>query len=269
MSSAETFDVRVRGGPLSDRTIVVTRPEAQAGELADALQVLGADVRRRPTIQIAPPTDPGPLEAVVRLEAAFDWVVFTSANGVRALVEAADEAGIGIGGVVGSGRVCCVGPTTALAAESAGLVVSLVPNRYEAEAVVEALTAATAAMEGAQVLLPVAGGARDVLPNELRRRGAIVRVVPVYETVGVPKTDGELLSELIDGVDMVTFTSPSSVHGFHALFEGGALVPAAVIGPVTATTARDYGHDVTVQAEEFTAEGLVKAIVSHYTDELS
>jgi uroporphyrinogen III methyltransferase/synthase len=268
MSSAETFDVRVRRGPLSDRTIVVTRPEAQAGELADALQALGAEVRRRPTIQIVPPADPGPLEAAVRLEATFDWVVFTSANGVRALVEAADRAGSGIGRVVGSGRVCCVGPTTARAAERAGLVVSLVPNRYEAEAVVEAL-ATTAAMEDAQVLLPVAGGARDLLPNELRRWGAMVRVVPVYETVGVPKADDEVLSELIDGVDMVTFTSPSSVHGFHALFEGGALVPAGVIGPVTATTARDYGHDVTVQAEDFTAEGLVKAIVSHYTDELS
>ena len=127
MSTAETLDVPVGVSPLSSRTIVVTRPKAQAAELADSLKALGADVRLIPTIAIEPPSDPAPLEFAARGETVYDWVIFTSANGVGALREAADRAGIGLGRVVGVGRVCCIGPATARAAEGAGLVVSVIP----------------------------------------------------------------------------------------------------------------------------------------------
>lgn len=268
MNTAETLNVAVGVFPLSNRTIVVTRPRVQAAELADALEALGANVRLLPTIEIGPPSDPGSLEVAARGETDYDWVVFTSANGVGALRDAADRAGIGLGGVVGAGRVCCIGPATARAAEGAGLVVSVIPERYVAEAVAEVL-AATARLEDARVLLPVAGGARDVLPAELRRRGAVVDVATAYETVPVSSVPEEALARLVDGVDLVTFTSPSSVRGFHGLVEGRPRAPVGVIGPVTAATARDLGYDVTVQAEDFTVEGLVKAIVSHYTEERS
>ncbi len=268
MSTAETLDVPVGVSPLSSRTIVVTRPKAQAAELADSLKALGADVRLIPTIAIEPPSDPAPLEFAARGETVYDWVIFTSANGVGALREAADRAGIGLGRVVGVGRVCCIGPATARAAEGAGLVVSVIPYRYSAEALVETLEATTA-LAGARVLLPLADGARDVLPAELRRRGTIVDAVTAYQTVPVTRVGGEASSDLLNGVDMVTFASPSAVRGFHALINGRAVIPVAVIGPITASTARDLGYDVTVQAEEFTVVGLVEAILRHYMDERS
>ena len=141
-------------------------------------------------------------------------------------------------------------------------------RRYSPEALVETLEATTA-LAGARVLLPLADGARDVLPAELRRRGAIVDAVTAYQTVPVTRVGGEASSDLLNGVDMVTFASPSAVRGFHALINGGAVIPVAVIGPITASTARDLGYDVTVQAEEFTVVGLVEAILRHYMDERS
>jgi uroporphyrinogen III methyltransferase/synthase len=267
MNTAETLEVPVGVPPLAGRTLVVTRPEAQAAELVEALERLGARVVRLPTIRIAPPDDPEGLRRAVRGAGAYDWVVFTSANGVLAVRDAAMETDHGIRGAVGNGAVCCIGPATARAAEEAGLSVSLVPETHVAEGVVDALAAA-ASLDGQRILLPVAAGARDVLPRGLRARGAVVDVVTAYETIPVEHTDQETLELLRDGVDLVTFTSPSSVRGFDRLVEGPPPAPAAVIGPVTASAAREHGYAVTVQAGDFTVGGLVEAVVRHYEKEL-
>jgi uroporphyrinogen III methyltransferase/synthase len=266
MNTAEALDVPVGVPPLADRTLVVTRPKLQAEELAEALEARGARVVRLPTIEIGPPSDPGPLEAAARGESDYDWMIFTSANGVLALKEASVRVDSNIGRAVGEARVCCVGPATAQAAEAAGLSVSLIPEIHVAEGVVDVL-AASADIRGLRMLLPVAAGARDVLPRGLRALGAVVVDVAAYETMPVEEADEGMLALLQDGVDLVTFTSPSSVRGFSRLVDGPPVAPAAVIGPVTASAARDHGYDVTVQAGDFTVMGLVEAVVCHYTDE--
>lgn len=279
MNTAETLEVPVGVPPLADRTVVVTRPKAQAEELAEALEGLGARVLRFPTIRIAPPDDPERLRRAVLGAAEYDWVVFTSANGVESFAQAASEAGFDTAGALGGAvagavagardtvRVCCIGPATGRAAEAVGLSVDLVPETHVAEGVLEAL-AAIGPLDGQRILLPVADGARDVLPTELRDKGAVVDVVPTHRTVAVERAPPGALARLEKGVDLVTFTSPSSVRGLHALVEGPPIAPAAVIGPVTASTARELGYDVTVQAEDFTVPGLVEAVVRHYREDL-
>ena len=269
MSTAETRDVPAGARPpLADRTVVVTRPEAQATELVDALEGFGARVLRFPTIRIVPPNDPRALRRAARADGEYDWVVFTSSNGVLSFHEATDEAGRALRDAVGGASVCCVGPATAGAAEALGLAVSLIPETHMAEGVLEALSAA-GSLQGRRVLLPVADGARDVLPRGLRARGAVVDVITAYRTSPVDEAEVEQLARLREGVDLVTFTSPSSVRAFAGLVPGPPIAPAGVIGPVTASTARELGYDVTVQAERYTVAGLVEAVARHYSDEAS
>ena len=268
MNTAETLEVPVGVHPLAGRTLVVTRPETQAAEFVEALERLGARVLRIPTIRMFPPEDPRRLTEVSRRAGQYDWVVFTSANGVLALRDAAEAVGNALPGGVGGAAVCCIGPATARVAREAGLSVSLVPGVHVAEGVVDALTA-SGSLDGKRVLLPVAAGARDVLPRGLRARGAVVDVVVAYQTVPVERVDDEARELLRDGVDLVTFTSPSAVRGFDRLVGGRPVAPAAAIGPVTAAAAREHGYDVTVQAEDFTVGGLVEAVVRHYADEFA
>ncbi len=268
MNTAGTFDVSVGVPALAALTVVVTRPKSQATELARALEGHGARVLLVPAIRIEPPADPAPLADAVRGVAHYDWVVFTSANGVLAFCSAAEEAGLSLRRSVGEASVCCVGPATARTAEAAGLPAALVPESYAAEGTLSAL-AATVPMEGRTVLLPVAEGAREGLPNGLRALGASVDVVATHRTVAVEEVPPEALAELGRGVDLITFASPSSVLGFDRLHRGPPIAPAAVIGPVTAAAARELGYEVLVEAKKFTAGGLVEAVVSHYAGRVS
>ena len=263
MNTVETFEVSAGVPPLADRTVVVTRPKAQAEELAEALERLGARVVRIPSIRIEHIADSASLEKAVRGETVHDWVIFTSANGVRSFQAAADEAGLDVRDCVREASVCCIGPATARAAEAVGLSVDLVPETHVAEGALDAL-AARGSLDGLRILLPVADGARDVLPAGLRGRGAIVDVVTTHRTVAVDEAPPDLLAQVEMGVDLLTFTSPSSVRCFHRLVEGRPPAPAAVIGPVTAAAARELGYEVAVEAREFTVAGLVEAIVTHY-----
>ena len=264
MNTAETFEVSVGVPPLADRTVVVTRPEAQAAELAEALEGLGARVLRIPTIRIEPPTDSTPLERAVRGDSVHDWVIFTSTNGVLSFEAAAAAGGLDLVHSLASASVCCIGPATARTAQAAGLSVDLIPESHVAEGALDAM-AATGSLDGVQILVPVAEGARDVLPTGLRARGAVVDVVATHRTVAVEDAPPGLLAQVEMGVDLVTFTSPSSVRGFHRLAAGRPLAPAAVIGAVTAAAARELGYEVAVEARESTVAGLVKAVVTHYT----
>lgn len=247
--------------PLAGRRIVVTRARAQASDLVQRLTALGADVVAAPVIQIKPMTDLAPLRRALAALATYDWVVFTSSNAVEiACTEPAAFAGT---------KVAAIGPATAAALARLGVAVELIPEPHVAEALVAALAAR--GISGKHVLVPSAERARPVLGDGLRAGGAVVDVIPVYRTVADEGDGAGLAAELLAGVvDAVTFTSSSTVEHFVAFVgaaaaTGGRFV-AAVIGPVTAASARELG--VTgggmVEATPSTADGLTAALVRHF-----
>ena len=245
--------------PLSGRRIVVTRARAQASDFAAQLEELGAEVVQFPTIRIAPAADPEPLRRAVADAGSFDWIVFTSVNGVERFWYELAQQGCDarhLGGV----SVCAIGPATAAELARRGVVADLVPDEFVAEAAVQALL--RAGVEGKRVLLPRADIARALLPEQLRAHGAEVVEVDAYTTVR-DGTDAERVARRIaeGSIDLVTFTASSTVRGFVELV--GAEVGAAKvasIGPVTTNTARELGVRVDVEAEEYTIPGLVRAI---------
>lgn len=235
--------------------VLVTRPEGQAGELSRLLADRGADVVRCPVILIEPlPVDMGRLRLLHR----YDWIVFTSANGVERFFELLTEARME---TPPSTRIAAIGPETAARLEQRGLRVAIVPERYRAEDLAEAMPAAL--MAGARVLLPRAASARDVLPDRLRAQGATVTVIETYRAVP-PLGLASRLPALLTGVDVVTLTSSSTVRNFVAAMPRDTM-PAecriACIGPITAQTARELGLRVDIIAQMYTARGLVDALV--------
>ncbi|CAN5136966.1 hypothetical protein BH24ACT19_BH24ACT19_00220 [soil metagenome] len=249
--------------PLSGRRVVVTRARAQAGELSRELESLGAEILEFPTIEIKPPGDFGPLDGAIRDLDSFDWLVFTSVNGVEAFVERLEHHGLDLRTVPRGARVAAIGPATAERVEAAGLRVDVTPEEYRAEALIEVLERDSLA--GKRVLIPRAKVAREVLPEKLREAGAEVVVPPAYESV--PSNEGgERLRELLENgeVDCVTFTASSTVENFVRAFEDAARLlsksQVACIGPITADTARGYGLRVDVEAAEYTIPGLVDAV---------
>ena len=242
--------------PLFGQTIVITRARDQAGALGARLTALGAQVVEIPTIEIQPPADWKPLDtAIARLE-SFDWLIFTSANGVRSFAERLDRSPRDLRGL--RARICAIGPATAAAVAALHLKVDLMPAEYVAESVVAAFEKIP--LEGARVLLPRAAVARDLIPKELEKLGARVQVVEAYRTV---KPENVSWPESLHP-DWVVFTSSSTVENFHALFGSEILnsVRVASIGPVTSAAARRLGVQVVVEPEEHTIPGLVRAIVS-------
>jgi uroporphyrinogen III methyltransferase/synthase len=241
--------------PLFGRTVVVTRTRDQAGRLAARLRTEGAAVLEVPVIEIGPPPDGGAaLRAAVADVASYDWVVLTSPNGAeRFCAELRD--GRELAGV----RLAAIGPGTAEVLSRYHLVADLVPERFVAESLLEAMPAPTSAGRG-RVLLARAEVARDVLPDGLRDRGWQVDVVPAYRTVPVPVDDG--MRSAVAGADVVTFTSSSTVTNFLAALGPDGVPPfVACIGPITAATARQAGLSVDVEAPLHTVDGLVDAVV--------
>lgn len=257
--------------PLRGRGVLVTRPERQAGALSSRLEALGAEVLEVPTIRIQDPPDREPLLGAVRNLSAYDWIVLTSVNGVRKLEEAMEASGVGPEAAAGA-AVAAIGPATAEAARRAGLSVGVIPDRYRAEALVEAIRAAAGAggaggdrpLAGRRILLPRAAEARSVLPEGLEAAGASVDEVPAYVTLPARGEAAELRRLLEAGrVDWITFTASSTVRSFVELAGtriGRARV--AAIGPITAGTAREEGLRVDAVAEEYTVSGLVRALVA-------
>jgi uroporphyrinogen III methyltransferase/synthase len=246
---------------------VVTRARDQAGALAHALAALGAEIVFAPTIRVVPLADLAPLRAALSRPLPYDWIVFTSRNAVQIVCAALPAWGLSAADL-GGARVAAIGPGTADALTRAGIAPALVPERFVAESVVAAL-AARGELHGQRVLLPRARVARDALPLGLRSRGAVVDVIPVYETVREPGDGRALAAALVAGeIDVVTFTSSSTVRGFAELVGPAAArsgrFAAAVIGPVTATTARELGIRVAVEAAAYTIPGLVDALARHF-----
>ena len=252
--------------PLSGRRIVVTRARAQAGELSAKLETLGAEILEFPTIEVRPPEDYGPLDAAIRDLDSFDWLVFTSVNGVEAFVERLAHNGQDLRAVPRGARIAAIGPATAERVREAGLRVDVVPREFRAEALIEELAAGELADQ--RVLIPRARVAREILPERLRELGAEVVVPPTYESVPSSEGKNELAKRLKGGeVDCVTFTASSTVENFVGAFGegevGGLLagVRIACIGPITAETARGHGIRVDAEAREYTISGLVETVV--------
>lgn len=251
--------------PLFGRRLVVTRARTQAGELSERLETLGAAVVEFPTIETRPPEDFGPLDEAVRELDGFDWLVFTSVNGVEAFLNRLRHHGMDLRAVPRGAKVAAIGPATADSLSAAGLRVDVVPREYRAEALLEEIAAGSLA--GKRVLIPRARVAREVLPERLREAGAEVVVPPAYESVPSAAGKGRLAGLLETGeVDCVTFTASSTVENFVRAFgeeEARRLlagVRVACIGPITAETARGYGVRVEVEASEYTIPGLVEAV---------
>jgi len=245
-------------GPLAGLRIMVTRADRQAAALADALTALGARAVTCPVIAIEPiAVDPASLQDLGR----YDWLVLTSANGVDRLRELLREASRDLPTHM---KVAAIGPETAARAQEAGMTPTLVPQRFIAEELADAL--ATAMAPGARILLARAAGARDVLPEQLRARSAEVDVLEIYRAVPSAGV-GPRLAASLPGVDMITFTSSSTVRHFVDAMPGALAdrVSIACIGPITAQTARDLGLRVDIIAQEYTTRGLVDAIVRSRT----
>jgi uroporphyrinogen III methyltransferase/synthase len=248
------------GLPLAGRRIVVTRAKGQAEALSSRLRALGADVAELPVIEIRPAADYGPLDRAVANLASYDWLIFTSVNGVRFFVERLQRPTEDLRAL--RAKICAIGPATRSAVESLGLKVALMGKEYVAEGLVEAFSPYDLA--GCRVLLPRAAVARDLVPAELARRGAVVDVVEAYRTV-VPEGAAASAHELLAGgrnPDCVTFTSSSTVQNFVALAGAGALrgIRVVCIGPVTSRTARGLGIEVAAEARVYTIDGVVEAV---------
>ena len=253
--------------PLAGWRVLVTRAEHQADDLSRALDEAGAEPVELPVIQMGPSPEPKRLDAALLALNSFDWVVFTSANTVRAVAARLGALGVPIAELARC-RLAAIGPATAAALAERGLAVEVVPDEYVAEGVLRAL-APRDTWQGRRVLLPRAAKARDTLPEGLRALGANVEVVAAYTTVPAdPPNAKDVLTQLANGqIHAVTFTSPSTVHGFARLWavhgREGARFVVACIGPVTAAAARESGLPVDVTARAYTVAGLVAALAAY------
>jgi uroporphyrinogen III methyltransferase / synthase len=246
--------------------IVITRPERQADDLAVLLEKEGAQVIHFPTIKIIPPRDWSSLDAALNKLDTYNWLIFTSANGVQYFFERLAELNKDVRDLKGI-KICCIGPATAAQVIKRGIRVDLVPEDYISEGLLKSFTAQN--IQGQKILIPRAAQARDVLPEGLGKMGAVVDVVTAYETVNSGKKKEELL-ELLDDhrIDVITFTSSSTVTNFLEImgkdFTWPSRVQIACIGPVTEATAHKAGFKVDIRQEEYTMEGLVQSLVLHF-----
>ncbi len=238
-------------GPLAGVSVAVTRARAQASGLASRLRELGAEVVEAPAIRIVPLDGPAP-----EIE-RYDLVCVTSPNGVDSLFERLASAGLDARALAGA-RVAAIGPGTAAALREHGVIADVVPKRFLAEGLVEAL----ASTPVARALVARAAGAREVLPDALRARGAEVDVLELYETVAESPSAAQLAA--VASSDYVTFTSSSTVRFFFRALEPRLAQGTRIvsIGPVTSDTLREHGLDVDVEASRHDIDGLVMALVN-------
>ena len=243
--------------PLHGLTVAVTRARAQASELAHRLSELGATVLEAPVIRIEPL--PGPAPELP----SYDLVCLTSPNGVDALFERLESEGRDARGFAAGARVAAIGPGTARRLSAHGIRADVVPERFLAEGLVEALGDAPVR----RALIARAEEARDVLPNALRTRGTGVDVVALYRTVVEPLTPQQL--EGVAGADYVTFTSSSTVRNFLSAsgkpLDPGSRPRLVSIGPVTSATLCEHDLEPDVEATHHDIDGLIDALVADAT----
>ena len=254
--------------PLFGKTIVVTRARSQSATLSGRLAALGTEVVEMPATRIEPIESPAIAQSIQRLS-DYRWAIFTSRNAVTLFWTALREAGRDAR-ALSSVSVAAVGPATAEALLEIGIASDVSPERFVAEALLDALRD-RGDIRGARVLYATAEGARDVLPEGLASLGASVDRVHLYRSVANSDGADELKRRIAAGVDLVTFTSASSVSAFADALGQDAVgkVRGASIGPITTAAARAIGVDVVVEARESTIPGLVSAIVQHFAEDES
>lgn len=276
MSKLHTTSAQPRPArPLEGWRIVITRAREQSADLAARLIELGAEPIECPAISITPLRDPALLDAAITRLETYDWVIFTSVNGVIHFTERMTVLGRETS-LLCKRKLGVIGPATRSALEKLGCSPNFMPDTYVAEAIVDQIGGGRRTeMEGKRVLLPRADIARESLATGLRELGAEVDEVPAYHTV-----HGEANSVLLellrkDAVDVITFTSSSTVRytidgvvamGLNKTEALGLMSRAAIvcIGPITAGTARECGLTVTAMSNEYTMDGLVNTLVSLY-----
>jgi uroporphyrinogen III methyltransferase/synthase len=250
--------------PLFGRRIVITRAASNSAPLAGRLRMLGAEAVEFPTIETLPPDSYAALDAAISRLASFDWIVFTSATGVDAFIERLRVTGNDVRGLAGA-SIAAIGPATAARLVHYALRVAATPSEYRAEALIGAL--GDERIAGARILIPRAQVAREILPGLLREKSALeVVVAPAYKTVA-PRHGSARIDELISsgGIDLVAFTSSSTVANFRQIAgERSRGLKAAVIGPITAATARECGYEVVASPAEYTVDGMIGAIVEYF-----
>jgi len=258
------FDKR----PLFGKRIVITRARAQASDLVSKLSRLGAHCIEMPTIQIAPPEDISPLKASIENIKKYDWLVFTSVNGVKFFFDTLFDMDYDVR-ILGHLKFACIGPVTKERLKDHGIISDILPDTYRAESVIKAFS--TIEMKDKKVLLPRARIARTILPEELTRMGAQVDEVTAYETRLSTEGNKELTLLLENNeIDAITFTSSSTVENFMTQLESKDAINAlknvvtASIGPITSDTARSLGIEPSIEACEYTIQGLVDSLLTYY-----
>lgn len=250
--------------PLFGRKVIITRAEAQALESRAAFAAQGAEVEMCPVIGFNPPPDWAPLDDAIGRLSEFDWIVFTSENGARRFMQRLWDTGRDMRALAGL-KIAAIGPVTADVLRQRWLSVEFVPSKFVAESVIEEFPED---LTGKSVLVPRALEARDAIITGLEAKGARVEAVPAYRTVRDDRCADRLRELAASGeMDIVTFTSPSTVKHFLEIL-GDVPVPEsaiiACIGPITADAACEKGMRVDIVADEFTTSGLVEAIVSRF-----
>jgi uroporphyrinogen-III synthase len=246
---------------LENKRVLITRPRAQAGPFATALEDAGAEAIPFPVIEIRPLSDTSALDRALNKLCCYEWLVLTSVNGVEAVWERLQA--LGLEREPPQVKVAAIGPRTAGALEARGVPLDFVPEEYVAEAILPGL----GDINDCWVLLPRADGARPALPRAIQRAGGIAHEITAYHTLPA-EPDSQGMQALQAGVDIVTFTSSSTVRNFIALSAAAGLDARALpgspifacIGPITASTAREEGLPVALVAEEYTTEGLLSAL---------
>lgn len=255
--------------PLFGKRMLMTRAKEQSAELAAMLAAYGAEPVEAPTIRTMPPADWSPVDRAIRAIETYDWVIFTSMNGVAQFMRRLCASGLDARSLAGR-RVCCIGPRTAQELEKFGVKADVIPVDYQAEGVLMALGGQD--LKKARVLIPRAEVARELLPDELRARGAHVDVVPVYRTLAPSgNAEGWHRQLVARQIHVVIFTSSSTVRNFVEMLGGVdrvnpllKSVVIACIGPITAKTVEEYGLTVSIVPGENTITALVDAIVQYY-----
>jgi len=253
--------------PLFGKRIIVTRAKEQAPEFMELLSSYGAEAISFPTLQIAPPPSWTELDAAIDRIEDYNWIIFTSVNGVQAFRRRLATLQKDLRLLKGI-SICAIGPRTAAEIEAWGLHVDLVPPEFKAEGILQSLDARGIA--GKHFLIPRAKEAREILPEEIRQKGGEVDVVPAYQSVR-PDYDDATIEALLHGkrTDMITFASSSTLRNFMEILglqrrswlAGSAI---ACIGPITAETAREFGLKVDVMPGEYTLPALAESIVDYF-----
>ena len=259
----------VSSDALRGKRILVTRARSQALSLAQRIESLGGEVVEFPTIEIRSPESYGPLDRAINQIESYDWLIFTSVNGVEQFLNRFEKLGKNVANLAGI-EVGAIGPETARRLTAAQIEPTFVPKQYQAEGILEGLISET--VLGKRILIPRAAKARDILPETLRRWGARVDVVEAYQTV-LPQVDVSALCRLLrEGtIDMITFTSSSTATNFAVMLRDQDLprllsrAVVACIGPITRKTVEDLGMRPEIVSEEFTIPGLVRAMVDYFT----